>query len=57
MAGELEELSYRGLTLLSRGTPDARLKGLRKRMLTLLLTYLQMVRIVAAVMILLLLVF
>ncbi|XP_047485347.1 IQ and ubiquitin-like domain-containing protein [Penaeus chinensis] len=43
-ARELGTLARRGLHLLARGTTDSRLRGLRKRLHTLIITYLQQVQ-------------
>ncbi|XP_045124228.1 IQ and ubiquitin-like domain-containing protein [Portunus trituberculatus] len=44
VAGDLQRLAGRGISLLARGTSDARLRGLRKRLHGLILTYLQEVQ-------------
>ncbi|XP_042214828.1 IQ and ubiquitin-like domain-containing protein [Homarus americanus] len=43
-AAELRNLARRGLDLLSRGTSDNRLRGLRKRLHSLIITYLHQVQ-------------
>ncbi|XP_063885157.1 IQ and ubiquitin-like domain-containing protein [Scylla paramamosain] len=44
VAGDLQRLAGRGISLLTRGTSDARLRGLRKRLHGLILTYLHEVQ-------------
>ncbi|CAL4155501.1 unnamed protein product, partial [Meganyctiphanes norvegica] len=44
MMEEVVTLSMRGVFLLSRGTPDQRLRGLRKRLHTLIINYLHQVQ-------------